>query len=640
MDLLTDVSEAEGECLVKDLLTSKPHDLEQHIKDIISQNAAIVETMDPIWVKKYNSSRHHSTSSIPSSRSVFVTSNVNVKGVNSTGAAPSESTSSESTTLDYFSFKRRYSDVSFLDKTNVGSRLQSALMMGSKHHEPVQEETVMKSTESEGSLVRDLLTSKVPLALKKPASNGTKQGTNGSCSLNGDDSENPERSVIRDLLLKKREASTPSDALKTETKKRSSPISLASHVKNGVTNSLPTQDQELSMLYYVCTICKIAFRNKENLEAHKLHYCKGTTGFIPSLFACRLQQQQQEVENSEKNGNSSPTFISHNKVDPFMESSRKISVVDNSVLHRRLTEGRSQGRSSCEGRSSCVEGANKTGADKDSFEQEVCLKVFESKSESKKKKKHLLETSRHELSQTPPLPPPLEPVSLGTILKKTLEAPKKRKISEPVLPSSGHFLRFSSPLLVSCSSSSSSSCCTSTSNSSCLGGNNKGMTETTNSVMSSTRSTYCCINRPQPMFVPQETAPKLSMYSNWKTSPVDEESKGILASYDSSSLRFKDLNNDCFYVVSTQNKSQTLTPVSSVASKSLVDNKDLILNEPKMLSSLKESNLLPTTQTLLEGLERKRKFPSFSAVTGLLHVDSDTSRKISNCEVSGVCTCC
>lgn len=41
----------------------------------------------------------------------------------------------------------------------------------------------------------------------------------------------------------------------------------------------------------------------------------------------------------------------------------------------------------------------------------------------------------------------------------------------------------------------------------------------------STRSTYCCIYRPQPMFVLQETDPGLSMYSNWVMCPFTDELK-------------------------------------------------------------------------------------------------------------------
>ncbi|GFU40564.1 transcription factor HIVEP3 [Trichonephila clavipes] len=43
----------------------------------------------------------------------------------------------------------------------------------------------------------------------------------------------------------------------------------------------------------------------------------------------------------------------------------------------------------------------------------------------------------------------------------------------------------------------------------------------------STRSTYCCIYRPQPMYVLQETNPKLSMYSNWQVMPAKEELSGL-----------------------------------------------------------------------------------------------------------------
>nr|XP_015924919.1 uncharacterized protein LOC107452830 isoform X2 [Parasteatoda tepidariorum] len=43
----------------------------------------------------------------------------------------------------------------------------------------------------------------------------------------------------------------------------------------------------------------------------------------------------------------------------------------------------------------------------------------------------------------------------------------------------------------------------------------------------STRSTYCCIYRPQPMFVLQDTNPKLSMYSNWQVVPAKEELSGF-----------------------------------------------------------------------------------------------------------------
>ena len=56
----------------------------------------------------------------------------------------------------------------------------------------------------------------------------------------------------------------------------------------------------------------------------------------------------------------------------------------------------------------------------------------------------------------------------------------------------------------------------------------------------STRSTYCCIYRPQPMFVMQDTDPRLSMYSNWRTAASVHDAmlsevspRRLLATYDS-----------------------------------------------------------------------------------------------------------
>ncbi|XP_076330364.1 uncharacterized protein LOC143236027 isoform X1 [Tachypleus tridentatus] len=43
----------------------------------------------------------------------------------------------------------------------------------------------------------------------------------------------------------------------------------------------------------------------------------------------------------------------------------------------------------------------------------------------------------------------------------------------------------------------------------------------------STRSTYCSIYRPQPMYVPQDTDPKLSMYSNWQVVPAKNIMLGL-----------------------------------------------------------------------------------------------------------------
>ena len=531
---------------------SRPHDLEQHIKKIISENAAIVETLDPLWSKKYMTSRHHSTSSIPSSKSLCVTTN----NVNNTSPTVTPLTSSSSfpvtsgfpshySSLEYSSSsnKRRYSEVSFLDRSHVGSRLQSALMGKSLLPSTQEEETssssflnnkaIMSSAKTvipsslgavesviksgkqvssdqlshysfsggevvSGNLVRDLLTSKVPLPVKKHLKNNP---------LNGDHPENPERSVIKDLLLKAREAQSgspnedyrersntgkrTSDAGESS-RKRSSPInSFVNTPKvlpvtfNGGSNLVVTptvsSEQELSMLYYVCTICKIAFRNKENLEAHQLHYCKGTVS--AAFFPSQVGHHHHPLSGSHGlDGLSFQQTKETDLGDPF--TLRKISVLDNaasSVLHRRLTEGRSSGvkeTGATDSSSACKEGTSTQ------FLGNKNNLVLERKAQHLQSSR--LNKSRQDVvrqQETPPTSSLESPVSLGMILKKTLEGPKKRKISEPVFPSRQVFLTHSTPhrslfhsnTLFAGQSSSSSS-----------GHNNSHhrMTDTTKSVMS------------------------------------------------------------------------------------------------------------------------------------------------------------
>ena len=54
----------------------------------------------------------------------------------------------------------------------------------------------------------------------------------------------------------------------------------------------------------------------------------------------------------------------------------------------------------------------------------------------------------------------------------------------------------------------------------------------------STKVIYCCQAQPQPMYVPQSTNPKLSMYSNWRvlspsTEPPEMAPAKAMALYDS-----------------------------------------------------------------------------------------------------------
>ncbi|XP_074600203.1 uncharacterized protein LOC141854430 [Brevipalpus obovatus] len=106
--------------------------------------------------------------------------------------------------------------------------------------------------------------------------------------------ENPEGSIIKDLLLKARDDGDG---------RRLSRSSLVS----------PVNHDELTMLVYVCTICKIAFRNRETLEAHQLHYCKANeTSHSNETSSNQLQLLNDHVQ-------------------------RKISVMESNFLQHQLT---------------------------------------------------------------------------------------------------------------------------------------------------------------------------------------------------------------------------------------------------------------------------------------------------------------
>lgn len=86
----------------------------------------------------------------------------------------------------------------------------------------------------------------------------------------GESTENPDNysqsSIIKDLLLVSKDSvgflAADKDAIYPNERSNK-----PEELKAG-------EQEELSCLVYVCTICNIAFRNKETLAAHQTHYCK------------------------------------------------------------------------------------------------------------------------------------------------------------------------------------------------------------------------------------------------------------------------------------------------------------------------------------------------------------------------------
>uniref|UniRef100_T1K2N6 Uncharacterized protein n=1 Tax=Tetranychus urticae TaxID=32264 RepID=T1K2N6_TETUR len=435
-------------------------EIEQHISKIISENAAIVDTLDPLWPKRYLS--RHSVSSVPSgSMSYPVTL--------STGTTTSNTTHGSNSNLH----SRRFSEMS-VDPNHVsGSKLQSALLgrifttnsltSGStvvtpsnvphahqhpssltlpvhpgpakKFSEPIYPSVIISmkqqqhqqspiimnkpsngssgtgvigiqsshahETGLESSLVRNLLTSSkssptvrvIPVPVSSSSSSQisgvtglpivgltldsgvTSRKSSSTCNPNIVDAnfnvnpENPEGSIIKDLLLKARDSGEPNE------RKISRPT------------MIPPIQEELSMLVYVCTLCKIAFRNKETLEAHQLHYCKANeTQSTNELSLNQLQLLNDHVQ-------------------------RKMSVMESNFLQQQLTK---PVQSSC---------SNLKPSNVFSQPQHVSIK-------------HTYQSSLNQSQQQQQQP------IVGNILKQQLLAPsagpplKKRKTSEPLFTKS------------------------------------------------------------------------------------------------------------------------------------------------------------------------------------------------------------
>jgi hypothetical protein len=231
--------------------------LEQHITKLISENEAIVETLDPLWSKRYIS--RNSTSCLP---------NIPTNGL----LLPNNQNNNENI--------RRFSEA---NSNQPLSKLQSALLGKSSTHstsppirkyseyssESSQQSVIINAKDNNNnnnnsnnsninnnnndgervdSIVRNLLTTKTPAIQVTPP-----EKTSPVVSM-GAHPQNPEGSIIKDLLLKSREDGRKKSRTEIQT---------------------PCSEQESSMLVYVCTVCNIAFRNKENLEVHQIHYCKG-----------------------------------------------------------------------------------------------------------------------------------------------------------------------------------------------------------------------------------------------------------------------------------------------------------------------------------------------------------------------------
>ncbi|XP_059490539.1 transcription factor HIVEP3-like isoform X2 [Neocloeon triangulifer] len=183
-----------------------PEFLQRHISKIISENQAIVETVDPLWSRRY----HRNLSSPATEQKTAGRSAESSKASRLAHALtrPKEE-GSEPLNLSVSSPQRRRSD-------GGGS--------------------------SNGFLVLSPPSKIARLAMDNHP-------------------QNPEGSIIKDLLLKARQGADMAELLSSEVNP-----ALFLEAAAASSDSSPA---------YVCDLCRISYRNSENLEIHQRYYCKG-----------------------------------------------------------------------------------------------------------------------------------------------------------------------------------------------------------------------------------------------------------------------------------------------------------------------------------------------------------------------------
>ncbi|XP_077488701.1 zinc finger protein schnurri isoform X2 [Amblyomma americanum] len=399
---------------------TSPQILEQHISKIISENAAIVETLDPLWTKRYM--RHSSSGSNSSSSS-------SVSGSSGDSRSGSLGGGSNST--------RKWS----LDPSAIGSR-------GRSNPRRV----------SESALVRTSLSPSTAVA-------ATSAATAPTSTVVAPPPDAPDGSIIRDLLLRHRGEGGAEGA---------------------------------------CPKCGIWFRSAATLEVHLEHYCK----------APNPPPKKRKI--------SEPVLSSHHAA---AASRFQFPPVSTRAADDMMTGHVNSVGASGSSRSNSVSflpgppaGLDKMPGPPPALPPPAALPPLPP----------LLASSPPSLS--PPVLTATPPV-VTAVPTTSLLAPPLRANRPTSLALGGGASTLVGSTLVSPE--------TPRPKKTCLQLYINGHAYTYLGLKCSTRSTYCCIYRPQPMYVAQEAAPPgLSMYSDWRVVPVAEPVPGVahvrlLKHYDS-----------------------------------------------------------------------------------------------------------
>lgn len=308
-----------------------PEFLHRHINKLISENQAIVETMDPFWPKKFlqrtNSRDNRDSNNSPASplsssssptdmvlpkRYAQRQSNVGMDGIlnlqENSGSNDTEKFGSKYNVHSKLALALLRPQVPTSPRLNSSSPVDSSLdsqplnlTTNSNKNEqpPLVQHHNRKRCYSEGfpnvRSNRDKITN-LPLRINNNNQanldheklNFISSDTNFPVFFNNSDGkkssvnpQNPEGSIIKDLLLKARVASAAGIPIITSGAYGAAVGDIINNVKSGnfllsVTPPVPDDRAYSPSNQFMCHLCKVPYRSAENLEIHQLYYCKGS----------------------------------------------------------------------------------------------------------------------------------------------------------------------------------------------------------------------------------------------------------------------------------------------------------------------------------------------------------------------------
>lgn len=227
--------------------------LKEHISKIISQNEAIMEGVEPALQKKYHKITGIPRGGIPSVNNAIDMQLPQVPGLPAVKQNPDEILvkvgTHEGSSIDAlkqrpFPTLQQQALLSLKKSHSTSTKTYSALNLSASDAQPLNLTNSTRELHRKKSIGNDSMQSGSPVASTSNLSeSNAAQG--GSTLFENHHPQNPERSIIKSLLLNSRGLAVPT----------------AGEGEDAV---------------YICPLCNISFRSADNLQYHTKCYCQGT----------------------------------------------------------------------------------------------------------------------------------------------------------------------------------------------------------------------------------------------------------------------------------------------------------------------------------------------------------------------------